>query len=204
LFLSAGALVAAQDPAERPVSNSDASASLPAPPADSDPQTFDWHARLKLSLKETVGPQALAQTVMTGLYDHARNYPREWGRKPVRIGDRIGSEYAQVILKNSIELAFYAIHKEDPRYVRLGAGGFWKRTGHAFKNTVWVSDTRGGQTISLGQIAGNYGSWAIASQWWEPKSEQGFGTIMMWGSVNMLTQAGTNLVHEFWPGKRSH
>ena len=53
--------------------------------------------------------------------------------------------------------------------------------------------------MALGQIAGAYGSWAIASQVWEPRSEQGISRIFLWGSVNLAAKGGFNLIKEFGP-----
>ena len=133
------------------------------------------------------------------LWDHVRKFPKEWGSDGQGFADRLGSEYAQFFLSQSIQLAFSAVHKEDTRYSRVGQGGFFKRTGHAVRGAVIVSNTHGGETLAVGSIAGAFGSWAIATQWWEPRSEQSFGHVMLWGGVPLLTKAGTNVLREFWP-----
>jgi hypothetical protein len=56
--------------------------------------------------------------------------------------------------------------------------------------------------LALGQIAGAYGSWAIASQTWEPPSEQRGSRILLWGSVNLAAKGGRNLIKEFGPDFR--
>lgn len=194
---SAGAQSAADSPA--PV--------IPAPKAQitvdqdaaADAAPVNWSLRMKVYLKKLVSMQAFYEVVPGTISDHVRNFPTEWGRGGVGFADRLGSQYGQFFFSETIELAVSAFHKEDPRYFRMGQGNFFKRTGHAFKTAVVVSNTNGGQTIAVGQIAGVFGSWAVATQWWEPKSEQSVGQVMLWGGVGMATKAGANVFREFWP-----
>jgi hypothetical protein len=172
------------------------------PNASPNPPPVDWSARMKAYLKKLVSRDAFYETVPEALFDQARDFPHEWGRSGVAFADRLGSQYGQFLFNHTIQLAVSAIHKEDPRYRRLGHGNAFRRTAHAFKGAVVASNMNGGQTIALGQIAGIYGSWAIATQWWEPRSEQAFSRVMLWGSVGMGVKVGENVLHEFWPDAR--
>lgn len=179
---------------------------LPAPKADAavapDVPPIEWSARMKQYLKHLVSLDAFGQTVPAAVFDQVLNFPHEWRRDGAGFGDRVGSQYGQFFLGETIQLGFSAFHKEDPRYARLGHGNVLKRTAHALEGAVVASNMHGGQTVALGQIAGVYGSWAIATEWWEPKSEQGVGKIMLWGGVGMGVKAGANIVKEFWPDAR--
>ena len=163
------------------------------------PPTLDRKDRLKDYLKSLVSPNNIASNVLIAGIEEGRNFPHEWRRTWAGFEDRLASQYGQFILDNTIQLGFSSIHKEDNRYVRMGDGGFWRRFGNVARSTVAVSDTHGGHTIALGQIAGAYGSWAIASQVWEPRSEQSFSRVMLWGSVNLAAKGGANLIREFRP-----
>jgi hypothetical protein len=208
LLLAVGSVLAL---AQEPVSpNTGQSTATPANPVSSSdeiklgqndppPPPADWNGRIEQYMKSLVGPQVVLGVLPTAAWDHARRFPKEWGGKPIGFADRLGSEYAQFILSQTIQLGFSAFHKEDPRYFRSGQGNFFRRTGHAMRGAVIVSNMRGGETVALGSIAGAFGSWAVATQWWEPKSEQAFSRVMLWGGVPLLTKAGTNVLREFWP-----
>lgn len=157
---------------------------------------------MKTYLKKLVSRDAFFDVAPEALFDHARDFPHEWGHSGVAFADRLGSEYGQFFFNQTIQLAVSAVHREDPRYSRLGHGNVLKRAAHAFKGAVVASNMRGSQTVALGQIAGTYGSWAIATQWWEPRSEQAFSRVMLWGSVGMGVKVGANVLHEFWPDAR--
>jgi len=147
-------------------------------------------------------PSAIFSNVLIAGFEEARNFPHEWHRTEGGFVRRLGSQYAQYFLDNTIELGFSSLHHEDNRYFRIGAGNFFKRFGNVLKSTVVVSSTHGGQTLAVGQIAGAYGSWAIASQVWEPPSEQRGSRVLLWGSVNLAAKGGRNLIREFGPDLR--
>jgi hypothetical protein len=169
------------------------------------PPALEGKDRVKEYLKSLVRPSAIFSNVLIGGLEEARNFPHEWGRTGTGFAKRLGSQYAQFFLDNTIELGFSTLHKEDNRYVRVGDGNFFKRFGYVVRSTVVVSNTQGGHTVALGQIAGAYGSWAIASQVWEPPSEQRVSRILLWGSVNLAAKGGRNLLREFGPDlKKKH
>jgi hypothetical protein len=167
--------------------------------APTQPAALDGKDRVQEYLKSLVRPSAVFSNILIAGFEEARNFPHEWGRTGTGFEKRLGSQYAQYFLDNTIELGFASIHKEDNRYVRVGEGNFFKRFGKVVESTMVVSNTQGGHTVALGQIAGAYGSWAIASQVWEPPSEQRGSRILLWGSVNLAAKGGRNLIKEFSP-----
>jgi hypothetical protein len=195
LFLCAASGVFAQDLA--PAIEAIATANAPQPPV-----ALDGKGRVQEYLKSLVRPSAVFSNVLIAGFEEARNFPDEWHRTAGGFAKRLGSQYAQYFLDNTIELGFSTIHHEDNRYFRVGNGNVFKRFGNVVKSTVVVSNTRGGQTFALGQIAGAFGSWAIASQVWEPPSEQRGSRVLLWGSVNLAAKGGRNLIREFGPDLR--
>lgn len=163
------------------------------------PASLDGKQRVKEYLKSLVRPSAVFSNVLIAGLEEARNFPHEWRRTGTGFEKRLASQYAQYFLDNTIELGFSALHHEDNRYVRMGEGNVFKRFGKVVKSTVVVSSLHGGQTVALGQIAGAYGSWAIASQVWEPASEQRGSRVLLWGSVNLAAKGGRNFIREFGP-----
>jgi hypothetical protein len=168
-----------------------------------DPQpSLDGKQRMQEYLKSLVRPSAVFSNVLIAGFEEARNFPHEWHRTGGGFEKRLGSQYAQYFLDNTIELGFASLLHEDNRYVRIGDGNFFRRFGNVVRSTVVVSNTQGGKTLAVGQIAGAYGSWAIASQVWEPPSEQRGSRILLWGSVNLAAKGGRNLIKEFGPDFR--
>lgn len=167
------------------------------------PPALDGKGRMQEYLKSLVRPSAVFSNLLIAGFEEARNFPHEWHRTGGGFEKRLGSQYAQYFLDNTIELGFAALHHEDNRYMRIGPSKpFIRRFGNVVKSTVVVASTHGGQTLALGEIAGAYGSWAIASQVWEPPSEQRASRVLLWGSVNLAAKGGRNLIREFGPDLR--
>lgn len=162
----------------------------------------DWTARLEEYARKLVGVPAITETVPVALFDHVRDFPHEWGQKAPAFAERFGSQYGQFFLDQTIQLGMWSVHKEDSHYFRSGQGNFFRRTGHALRGTLIVPNTSGGETFAFGAVAGSYGSWAIATWLWEPRSEQTSEQVLLWGSAGLLGKAASNFFHEFWPDAR--
>jgi hypothetical protein len=158
----------------------------------------DWKTRETVFLKKLVGLQAFYETVPGAISDHVRNFPTQWGRSYSGFGKRVASQYGQFVLSELIEGGVQAIHKEDPRYFRLGKGGFVHRLKYSVVSTFWVPKPGGGHTFAYSVPAGVYGSWAIATRWSPPDLQTPF-KIVQWGSVGMGVKVSANSFREFWP-----
>lgn len=195
----------AQDNATQPKPEDPAIASQAAPAAldqaaePSDPAIWpDWKTREIILLKKIFGPPALLSTAPAALADQIRTFPKEWGRNGRGFGKRAASEYGQYVFYVGIEGAVQALHKEDPRYFRLGEGNFFRRTAHVIVRTFVARKQGGGDTIALSLPAASYGSWAIATRW-NPRSLRTPMSIFEWGSTGVEMKASANFIREFWP-----
>jgi len=158
----------------------------------------DFRVRADVFLKKLVSPQAFLETVPGTLFDHARNFPEDWGRGPDAFGMRFGSQYGQFVISELIVSGVSALHHEDPRYFASTDKGIWKRTKHAVGTAFVCRSSSGGRTVALSMPAGVFGAWAVATQW-SPPDVQGPVEILKWGSFGMLMKVGGNVLHEFWP-----
>ena len=164
------------------------------PPVD-PPQ---WSDRRGEFFKRLFGPQAILETIPGTIFDTARGFPKQWGRGGVGIAKRLGSQYGQFAVGETIELGVSALHKEDPRYYRMPDGGFGQRLGHALKSTIIVRGAGGKNTIGLARLADVYGAWAIATTW-NPPDQRNFTQIAKYGTLGLGIKAGSNVFREFWP-----
>lgn len=163
-----------------------------------DAAEVTWKMRQKVLLKKMFGLQAFYETVPGTISDHLRNFPEQWGRGGEGFGKRLASQYGQFVLSDLIEGTVQTIHKEDPRYFRLGSGGVRRRTIHAVATSFWVRKPGGGHTFAYSLPASVYGSWAIATRW-SPPDLQTPGKIVLWGSVGMGIKVSANVFREYWP-----
>jgi len=173
-------------------------AAAPADDTEKAAGDADWKTREAVFLKKLVGLQAFYETVPGAISDHIRNFPTQWGRSYSGFGKRVASQYGQFVLSELIEGGVQAIHKEDPRYFRLGEGSFVHRLKYSLIATFWVPKPGGGHTFAYSVPAGVYGSWAIATRW-NPPDLQTPWKIVQWGSVGMGVKVSANSFREFWP-----
>jgi len=106
--------------------------------------------------------------------------------------------YGQFAIGSLIEDGIKQIHFEDTRYVRLGKGNFFRRTGHAVADTFSAGDGRGGRTMAFSTLGNAYGSWAIATLW-SPRELRTPASVARWGTAGMGTVVSSNVIREFWP-----
>jgi hypothetical protein len=174
------------------------------PPQPAAPYTPpDWSDRKSVFVKHLFGLQAIWETVPGTAFDTARNFPHQWGRGPRGIGKRLGSQYAQFIVGETIEMGVSALHQEDPRYFRMPEKRFGRRLRHALVSTVVFRDVKGRKTIGLARLADIYGSWAIATLW-NPPDQRNVVKIFGNGSLGLGLKASSNIFREFWPDVKRH
>ncbi len=158
----------------------------------------EWSDRRGVFFKKLFGPQAILETVPGTIFDTARGFPRQWGRGGLGAAKRLGSQYGQFAIGETIELGVSALHREDPRYFRRPDGRFNQRLGHALKSTVVVRGAGGSDTIGLARLADVYGAWAIATMW-NPPDQRNLRQISKYGTLGLGIKAGSNVFREFWP-----
>jgi hypothetical protein len=117
-----------------------------------------------------------------------------WKRYVASLGDQTVSNYMT-------EGVFPSLLHEDPRYFRLGRGGFWHRTGYAISRVFLIRTDRGGTEFNYSEWGGN-GVMAVAGNAYYPRAERTIGdTANRWGTqigLDMLF----NVAKEFWPDIR--
>jgi hypothetical protein len=148
--------------------------------------------------KKIFSLQALYSTVPSAVVQQLHDWPDEWGNKRAGFEKRIGSLYAQFLVGSLIEDGVKAIHAEDTRYVRMGSGNFFRRTGHVIARAFVASKPGGGNTPAYSLLANSYGSWAIATLW-SPRELRTPASIAEWGTAGMGATVSSNLIREFWP-----
>lgn len=181
----------------------DAGSTQPAAPSPSTDSTAaidppDWSDRRRVFFRKLLGPQAILETVPGTAFDTARGFPRQWGRGGTGIAKRLGSQYGQFVVGETIELGVSALHHEDPRYFRMPGEAFGRRFRHAMASTVIVRGASGSKTIGLARLANVYGSWAVATTW-NPPDQRNALKIARYGTLGLGIKAAGNLFREFWP-----
>jgi hypothetical protein len=97
-----------------------------------------------------------------------------------------------------VEFIVPSITHEDTRYYTLGSGGFMKRAEYSLSRVIITRNDAGHNTFNISEVVGA-GAAAGISNFYYPQSQRTFGnTASRWGT-SVGIDAGTFLIHEFWP-----
>ena len=91
--------------------------------------------------------------------------------------------------------------RQDPRYFRAPALPFMRRVLYSLSRVVITRTDNGSQTFNASRVLGGAASQAI-SDLYVPGQRQGLAPIGNRVLFDMGTDAGFNLLHEFWPDLR--
>jgi hypothetical protein len=94
---------------------------------------------------------------------------------------------------------FYpAIFHQDPRYYRLGQGGFRARLGHALQHRFIAVSDSGSRMFNYSEWFGTVSSKAV-SNLYHPGNPRGFGPTAERVSLSVASDMSWDVLREFWP-----
>ena len=153
---------------------------------------FEYHAKCAFGPMSVLGDAAYAAILQ------ADNAPLEWKQGAEAFGKRVGSMVAWSGIRNGLAFGLDSTLHQDPRYYRAGGKGFWRRSGHALRETMLTHTDSGGETLSTWRIGSAYGS-AFLSNLWYPDRLNTARLGFIQGSVTVGLDLMGNLGKEFWP-----
>lgn len=159
---------------------------------------IDWEGRLRFHAVSAYGPAALAGAVVYDGFLQGIDFPREWGQGAAGYGKRLGSTLAYSGVRNLLGFGLDSALRQDPRYYRATERGMWRRSKHAFRETILTHKDSGGETLATWRLGSAYGAAFISNQWYPDR----VNTVAL-GFSEGSTQLGfdllSNLGSEFWP-----
>jgi hypothetical protein len=146
--------------------------------------SFDWPNYFLLA------GFALQSQVAAGGFSHNGGFTGFTQYYARAFGDQIiGSYITEAVLPSLLH--------EDPRFFRLGAGSFWRRSYYAASRILVTRADSGKPRFYVSEIAGNAAVVAITSSYYAdsrspPEAAERFG-------MALGNDAISNLMTEFWP-----
>ena len=131
--------------------------------------------------------------------NQARNHPEDYGQGAEGYGKRYGAGLADGLTDGLFVTGVYpSLLRQDPRYYRLGDGGFSHRTGYALTRILVTRQDSGRKAFNFSEVLGSFSSAALAVTYY-PKSERDFSDVAERAGVQFAFDAGFNLLKEFYP-----
>jgi hypothetical protein len=159
---------------------------------------LDWQGKLRFHGNDTYGPMAIVGIAAYAGALQAAGAPEEWGGGAGAYGKRVASTAGWSGIHTVMAFGLDSTLHQDPRYYRSSGTGFWRRSGHALRETILTHTDRGGETFSTWRVGSAYGS-AFLSNMWYPDRLNTVRLGFLQGSVTLGFGFISNLGTEFWP-----
>lgn len=172
------------------------------------PVVAEWHPltaqqKFDVFLHSTYAPTTFINAGVDAVADRVkgRQNPeyetgiRGWGQ---HYGINLATSETDVFFQRFL---FPALLKQDPRYFRNPEQPFLSRVFYSMSRVVITRTDSGGETFNSSHILGSMASRAL-SDLYVPGQQQGLRPLSSCISFDLLRDAGTNLLHEFWPDMR--
>jgi hypothetical protein len=174
------------------------SAAIPMAGFGQTTEPLNVTGKLEYHAKCAFGPAAILGDAAYAAILQADNAPLEWKQGGAAFGKRVGSMVAWSGIRNGLAFGLDSSLHQDPRYYRSSGTGFWRRSGHALRETMLTHTDSGGETLSTWRIGSAYGS-AFLSNLWYPDRLNTARLGFIQGSVTVGLDLMGNLGKEFWP-----
>ena len=146
-----------------------------------DPAQFGWYA------------------VQAGI-SQLNNSNATYGQGAQGYAKRFALRFSDGTIENFFTHAIFpSILHQDPRYYRLGKGGFWKRAGYAISRIAVTRSDAGTTQFNFSEVLGSASSASLSAFTYHPDHSRNLHSALgIWG-----TQVGYDTlsfaVKEFWP-----
>jgi hypothetical protein len=152
---------------------------------DATEDSFDYSS---IVIPGMVAGYSMAKNSYPEFHQGAAGYARYFWHSAV---DQTSENYM-------VEFIVPTITREDTRYYTLFHGGFLKRTGYALSRVVVTRNDAQNETFNISEVVGAGASSAISTLYY-PSRERNFGNVGSEWGVDLLIDAASFEVREFWP-----
>jgi len=139
--------------------------------------------------------------VYAAVYQWQNDYP-QLGQSAKGYAKRYGATFADGAISSYLsEGVLPTLLHEDPRYFRLGVGTKWRRIGYAMSRVLITRTDAGTERFNTSEIAGNLMAASLGNLYYPSMNRTAGDTFEKFG-INVVSDAGFNVLKEFWPDMR--
>lgn len=174
------------------------------------PSVYEWRPlttqeKFEVFVRSTYSPYTFINAAVSQATDpitgtHLRKDGYESGFRGIaqRYGIELSTNETDVFFQRFL---FPTLLKQDPRYFRNPDLPVRSRILYSVTRVLITRSDDGGESFNVSRILGGGASRAVADLY-VPGEKQGIGAIAGSVGINMLQDAGMNLLREFWPDMR--
>jgi hypothetical protein len=159
--------------------------------------------KFKLVTRSSFDPAEFVWYGLLAGISQAQNSEKEYGQGADGYAKRYGSQFGDGVIESyMVEACFPVVFKQDPRYFRVGQGGFLHRTGHVLERLVVTRGDNGKSQFNISEIAGAGAAAAISIYSYHPSDEKNFSNVASTWGTQIAYDALEMMFKEFWPDVR--
>ena len=131
--------------------------------------------------------------------NQARNSPKDYGQGAEGYAKRYGAGFADGLSAGVFITGVYpALLRQDPRYYRMGDGGFSHRFIYSASRILVTRQDSGRKAFNFSEVLGGFSSAALAMTYY-PRSDRDFSNVAERAGIQFAFDAGFNVLKEFYP-----
>lgn len=155
--------------------------------------------KFDLYFKDAFDPFSFAAATADATWEQYRNDYPTWGTQADGFGKRFAAAFGDELDGNLWARAILpSVLHQDPRYYRLGHGGFFKRTGNAIAAIARAKGDNGHWQPNYSVVSGDLIAGAVSNAYY-PASERGVSLTLERGFTVVGVGAVSNFAGEFYP-----
>ncbi len=158
--------------------------------------------KFQVFIRQTYSPRTFAGAGVDAGISQVTKGHQEYGGGWSGYGKRYGAalaDYQSGVFFQRFLLP--TLFRQDPRSYRRPDLPTMQRVGYAMSRVVLTRQDNGANGINVSYLAGGFLASALSNAYY-PFHERGFGNTVQRFASGILSDAGLNVWHEFWPGIR--
>jgi hypothetical protein len=156
--------------------------------AGSQPPPLTSGQKFKLAA-QYINPYTFVFVAAEAGINQARNHPEDYGQGIEGYGKRYGAGLADGLTDGLFVTGVYpSLFHQDPRYYRLGDGGFSHRAGYAVTRILVGRQDSGRKVFNFSEVLGSFSSAALAVTFY-PQSERDFSDVAQRAGIQFAFDA---------------
>jgi hypothetical protein len=160
--------------------------------------------KFKLTQDSMLDPVTFPFIGLEALIGQAQNSDPEYGQGLKGYGARYGTAYGDALFGTTMTTSvFPSLLHQDPRYFQLGSGTILHRSLYSVSRIFWTRNDDGNHGFNYSEIAGNLVAAGLSNAYHPAQERTVSNTMSVWGT-DIMWDALSNVLKEFWPDIRRH
>lgn len=159
--------------------------------------------KFTIATKDSFDPPGFGTALFYASINQLENTSPSWGQGIKGLSKRYVAGFADQAISNYLSEAIVpVVFHQDPRYFRSHTGTKWQRVGYAASRVLIIRSDKGTNQLNVSELLGTGMAVGISNLYY-PSEERNVSSNLTKFCFQVSTDAGFNIVKEFWPDIRN-